>query len=441
VQLHIGIDDTDSTEGGCTTYIAACLVEKLSNVGFRFIDYPNIVRLNPNIPYKTRGNAAVALRFEIEAPAYDQIREAVLHEIELNSHFGHPGTDPAAVFVKGRPSAALEQFSRRALWDVLTEREALMSFESMDAEAVAYGSRIGLIGALAAVGQTLENDHTFELVAYRDRKNWGTRRRVDERSVQKMDALTTPGTFNNYDFENKRVLITPHGPDPVLLGLRGETPQIVKTAFRMLRIREPVERWVIFRTNHGTESHLIQVRGNQTIRPDRPIALHGFVSDRPRTIRGGHVFFSVDHGGRVMQCAAFEPTGNLCNVAAKLVAGDEVTVFGGLKGHRGKPGLTVNLEKIQIHNIAEEFQLENPTCVGCGKHMKSAGKDQGFKCRRCNLKAPQAVKGTILRRRALKRGIYIPIAKAHRHLTKPLCRYGREKNWLGNAPSGNWHQP
>ena len=62
VKLHIGFDDTDSPNGGCTTYIAAILVEKLSGMGVSFMDYPNLIRLNPNVPWKTRGNGALCLR-------------------------------------------------------------------------------------------------------------------------------------------------------------------------------------------------------------------------------------------------------------------------------------------------------------------------------------------------------------------------------------------
>ena len=60
--LHIGFDDTDSPNGGCTTYIAAILVKKFKNLGFYFSDYPNLIRLNPNVPWKTRGNGAICLR-------------------------------------------------------------------------------------------------------------------------------------------------------------------------------------------------------------------------------------------------------------------------------------------------------------------------------------------------------------------------------------------
>ena len=57
--MHIGLDDTDSTRKGCTTYVAALLVEKLQKLDANFIDYPNLIRLNPNVPWKTRGNGAL----------------------------------------------------------------------------------------------------------------------------------------------------------------------------------------------------------------------------------------------------------------------------------------------------------------------------------------------------------------------------------------------
>ena len=65
--IHLGIDDIDSLKGGCTTHLAALLVQSLSEVeGLSFLDYPNLVRLNPNIPWKTRGNGAVCFRLHVE---------------------------------------------------------------------------------------------------------------------------------------------------------------------------------------------------------------------------------------------------------------------------------------------------------------------------------------------------------------------------------------
>ena len=81
VTLHIGIDDTDSPRGGCTTYIAALLVEKLSNMGATFIDYPNLIRLNPNVPWKTRGNGALCLRIKCDDTTTDEIFENVAYTV------------------------------------------------------------------------------------------------------------------------------------------------------------------------------------------------------------------------------------------------------------------------------------------------------------------------------------------------------------------------
>ena len=62
--MIIGLDDTDSKESMCTTYLAAVLIGKLKSYG-TIEGYPWLVRLNPNIKYKTRGNAAIAIKLEI----------------------------------------------------------------------------------------------------------------------------------------------------------------------------------------------------------------------------------------------------------------------------------------------------------------------------------------------------------------------------------------
>ncbi|HJM17891.1 MAG TPA: DNA-binding protein, partial [Candidatus Poseidoniia archaeon] len=59
--LHIGIDDTDSLEGGCTTWLITEVIKELSD--FDLVGPPRLVRLNPNVPWKTRGNGALALVF------------------------------------------------------------------------------------------------------------------------------------------------------------------------------------------------------------------------------------------------------------------------------------------------------------------------------------------------------------------------------------------
>jgi tRNA(Ile2)-agmatinylcytidine synthase len=440
--LHIGIDDTDSIKGGCTTYIAALLVDRFSQQRIQFTDYPNIIRLNPNIPFKTRGNAAVALRVLIPDDTYEFVRETVLRTLEENCRLGDEGTDPAVVLLRGNPSGVIKQLSHEALTDIVSVDKAKRALKRSNGSAVCYGSALGLVGALSAVGQTLDGDYTFELLAYRERHNRGKPRLVDKDSIVKMDWMTTPETFNNYDSDNRRVLITPHGPDPVLLGLRGETPRAVLRAFRLIRIREPVERWVIFRTNHGTDAHFPNKLLNQRIEVNRPVILSGSVFERPERISGGHVFFLLKHKDGIVKCAAFEPTGKFKEVVAGLVPGDKVKVFGGVKQNDSKHPLTVNLEKIIIRRLADDIAIENPKCSRCGKHMKSAGEGQGFRCVRCKIGESHESKQVLKKTRVIRPGLYLPDKRAQRHLTKPLSRYGFEKRRLSNEPPiQTWHRP
>src|SRR6056297_1321706 len=67
VRMIIGIDDTDSREGMCTTYLASLLIDELSGMG-TLIANPLLIRLNPTIPHKTRGNAAISFSIDCSDP-------------------------------------------------------------------------------------------------------------------------------------------------------------------------------------------------------------------------------------------------------------------------------------------------------------------------------------------------------------------------------------
>ena len=59
----------------------------------------------------------------------------------------------------------------------------------------------------------------------------------------------------------------------------------------MLVINEPVERWMIFRSNQGTDAHLQKVSTVKEIQPYNPVVVQGVVSKPPSVIKGGHVIF------------------------------------------------------------------------------------------------------------------------------------------------------
>jgi tRNA(Ile2)-agmatinylcytidine synthase len=436
--LHIGIDDTDSLEGGCTTYIAALLVERLTGLGARFIDYPNLVRLNPNIPWKTRGNGAVCLRFEVDQSMEGSIVGCVMDVVEDNGRFEDAKTEPGVVFHIGDVPEALKLFADEAIRGIVSLEDAISLIEKHCAAAVGFKGMRGLIGALAAIGNTLEGDHTYEFLAYRRPEYIGSPRRLKFSSILEMDREMGLETFNNVDPETLRPLIAPHGPDPVLFGVRGESPEAVYRAGMMIEAEEPIERWVIFRTNQGTDAHLKAVSRISDLTPHTPAVIEGVVSSDPRVIPGGHVIFALDDGTGRVDCAAYEPTGRFRDIVRRLIPGDEVRAFGGVRAGEGTPGLTLNLEKLEILRLKDAVLLINPDCPACGGSMESLGRGKGFRCRRCDYRERDLTKRAVKLERGLAPGVYLPPPRAQRHLTKPLKRYGREKS----APKPlQLHQP
>ena len=440
VKLHIGFDDTDSPKGGCTTHIAVLLVEKLSLMGVSFTDYPNLIRLNPNVPWKTRGNGALCLRIKCREDTVDRIKETALDAIEANAKLSYGGTDPGVVFLFGDIPQKIKDFAKKAEQRIVKMEEALRLVKRFDAEAVGFKKGRGIIGGLAAIGENLSGDHTFELITYRMPENCGEPRRVQASSVKMMDTNSSP-TFSNIDPETSRILITPRGPDPILYGIRGENPEAVKQAHEMILRKEPIERWIIFRTNQGTDAHLRKVSAVREIQPYNPVVAQGVVSKEPRVIQGGHVIFSIKDETGEVDCAAYEPTGNLCKTSRKLMAGDVVKVFGGVRPSSSEHQLTINLEKLRVLELASKASFVNPSCPECGRRMKSMGTNKGFRCEKCGFRSSQLKKLEVNEERELERGLYITSPRSQRHLTKPHCRYGREKNGAPKEMVKNWHYP
>ncbi len=439
--MHIGLDDTDSKKGGCTTYLAALIIEKLEKFHIQFTDYPNLIRLNPNVPWKTRGNGALCLRFRYDEKNEGEIRTAAIALWEKNSAIKEKGTDPGIVFLKGQEvPAEIKVFAKKTETSIVTLKEALTLIKKFHAEALGFNSCRGIIGGLAAIGETLDCDHTFELIAYRTPENWGSKRKIDEASISEMDKQLQPFTYNNVDLETHRIIITPRGPDPILFGIRGESEEIVKKAYEMVKPLEPIERWVIFRSNQGTDSHLKSIEKIENIEPYSSVIAKGIVSQNPRIVPLRHVIFSIRDSTAEADCAAFEPTGSLRKIARELIIGDSIEVYGAIHKPSSSKPVTINLEKINILSLAEKVTLNNPICPNCNKRLKSMGTNQGFRCEKCNEKFNNLKKNETFIPRTIKPGLYMTSTGSQRHLTKPLRRYGLEKQIFDQKPlTKSWH--
>lgn len=412
--MIIGLDDTDSKEGMCTTYLAAVLIEKLTK--FATLEgYPLLIRLNPNIIYKTRGNASIAIPLGLSGKDTEKVKELTIGTVQDMAVFSDENTNPGVVFIEDtdeKMKIALARFSMRAVQDVLEIPEAIELLEKHGISHKGFKNGRGLIGALAAAGFALCGlpDHTYELIAYREKKRWGTVRDIDEDSVWAADATTRPDTWDTVDANNKRIVFAPHSPDPILFGIRGNSEEAVKRAYSVIK-SEPVERHVVYKTNQNTDMHLVPAKISE-VRDNRSYILKGMVSKPPNTIEGGHVIFGITENGSNLECAAFEPTKCFRSVISQLRSGDMVAVYGSVKN------MTLNLEKINVIGL-NQFQLRNPVC--CSKRMKSMGREQGYRCEKCGAIKKEQETETL--HRNILPGLYEVPPCARRHLSKPLIRY------------------
>jgi tRNA(Ile2)-agmatinylcytidine synthase len=464
--MFIGIDDTDSERGLCTTYLAAVLMERLAPWG-EICGLPRLIRLNPCVRYKTRGNAALTFSLDSEQP--DMVKRVALQTLLELSDLSGANTNPGLVIAE-EVTERMKAFYCSAVREILSIDAARSLLDEEGIWYRGFKKGRGLIGALAAVGAELP-DWTYELIAYRQPSRWGTPRFIDHSTVWEADRLTYPLTWDTVDHHNGRVVFAPHSADPVLFGIRGSDPTAIKRAFEAIR-SEPVDRYVLYQTNQGTDAHILpgeigRISENQSYR------LHGFVAGPARVIPGGHLFFTLEKGGgglseeglegespdgkwhnekgpngeelnekwldgerrneerhngerldgggvkrgRRIECAAFEPTKNFRDIIKKLRRGDELEVYGSVRDG------TMNLEKINILHLAPDRVKAAPLCPQCHRRMKSAGKDQGYRCRLCKSRSSSpAIED---RPRDLERGYYEVPPCARRHLSLPLIRLNR----------------
>jgi tRNA(Ile2)-agmatinylcytidine synthase len=419
VRLWVGIDDTDSAKGMCTTYLALQIIRELERLGDRLIGFPRLIRLNPTIPYKTRGNGAVSFMIETENPrrVIDVVNEKILELAEMDD------ADPGAVFIDAERDEVLDTlsaFAIKAVRNVITVDEAFFIIGKYLLPHLKYKSGRGLIGSLAAVGLEL-HDYTFELLVYRKPERFGKRREHDKESFFRADEETYPLTWDTVDRENDVVVAVPNSPDPILYGIRGDSIEAIRKASSFIIAEEKADE-MIFITNQGTDMHIIPPEEVSELKDHQSYVLRGKVVERPYDIEGGHVFFVIETVFGDITCAAFEPTKQFRKIIRMLDVGDEVEVYGSMKNG------TLNLEKINVLRVAEIYIEENPTCSVCGRRMESAGKDQGFRCRKCKTRAHTKVKRKV--ERELKEGFYEVPPSARRHLSKPLVRMDVEKKHI-----------
>lgn len=387
--LSLALDGFDNPFGGCTTHLASLIAVKLVREGYHLVDYPWLIRLNPVVPWKTRGNGAAAIHLHV-----DSIGESTkIAQTALKLAQEYSGAEKACLIAVVWPNLSglrdlIDHITRTPL-RTLYAKAVSTQVSIVEAQEVlrelkryvvaAWGSKRGLIGALASLGADLEYDYTFELLTYRHPKLWGKPRNVDIDTIIEFDLRTSPYTFLNYDYENRRPLITPHGLDPVLFGVRGEYPETLLKALDVIRADESPTHFTIFRTNQATDAHIKMVKPISMLRVYDCTEICGIVR-RLRVLPGPHIAIDVCDNTNCITAMVYRETGKLLRAVQHLKEGDAVCIRGCVKQHKGT--LSFNVEKIYAC-IRERIHTIKPRCPICGSTLKSKGRNTLY-CDNCH---------------------------------------------------------
>ena len=431
--MFVAVDDTDSMKGNCTTFLATEIIREFSDLDL--IGNPRLVRLNPATPWKTRGNGSLVMRFgkgtgkkrfigmigDRKIFCYDSctsfepdpemMKDRIIPHI-LEHH--EDDADPGLLISRVKPS---QSFYWKGVRTIMDRKVIDKEIKRIGATTYEIGCGRGLIGCTCGMAWR-PRDTTFELLSYRPSERWGTERIFDPLTIRDVEH-GYPTTFNSWEDRMQKVAMVPSTPCPVMYGLRGDDEEDLIEASQRIST-EPIERWMVFLTNQGTDDHLI--RDPSKLVPNQSYILRGTIVSQPRHIPGGHVFIDIGTRHGVLTCGAYEPSKEFRFTIDWLIPGDEVEVLGEL---RDEPR-TLNIEKIHVISTADEYRkVSNPVCPKCGRTMKSKGSGQPYKCKDCHTSSDEPVLEPV--NRQIVPGWYEPPTAARRHLSKPLKRMGLEQ--------------
>lgn len=428
--MLLAFDNTDGPGGGCTTHLAFHVLLALPELALTGM--PRLVRLNPNVPWKTRGNAAVVLSLGVPRGPQVRVGELQGHEVlafpeatpvepspelldrvwAVVQKHSQPDALPGVALFAEAPPALFYTQGVRTFVDPAAAREALATLEVPHR---ALGDGRGLVGCLAAAAWP-GPPTSYEFIAYRQAARWGKPRDIDPRPFLGLDL--TGATFHTYDPEALRPCCIPHTPDPVLAGLRGREPEALLAAAQRAfpaASREPIDGWLLWASNQASGDHITAVAAIGEAPVMGTLSIEGTVTLAPTTRQGGHVVVAArDTAGSPFEAVAFEPTKSFRDRVRGLVPGDRVRFVGALAEG------AVRLEKMEVLALAPRRRLENPLCR-CGRRMRSKGPSTGFKCPACGAYLPREAAGWIDDPSQVALGWHeVPII-ARRHLHRPVA--------------------
>lgn len=434
--MYIAVDDTDSRLGMCTTYV---LTEIIRRSGLDLIGYPRLVRLNPSIRHKTRGNGALCANLGTGTGTpvkVGAISGKPLLAYPAGSHGGssgdlialseeiigetaelqEPQTNPGIVASEGPFDAS---FYWKAVREELSigQAEAFIRQQGGEYRKIKLGR--GIIGAAAAIAWP-EQSFTFEFLGYKYPFGEALAPGIKFSAAERAEEIE--GSFNSIDRVNPYPAIFPKERTPVVIGVRGiyPDPLLEQAPAIMDEAGINTERHIVYRTNQGTDDHIITDPAE--IRDGSSYSIEGTVNNEVYNIAGGHCFTSLLWRKLNVKVAAFEPTKEFRKVFSGLVPGDSIRVYGTYRDN------CLNIEKMSVLALAVPYKRAPPLCTHCGAGMHSRGHND-YRCSSCGNRS--ALPDYMRVERRIKAGDYDVPVIARRHISRPfeLKTIGMPNEW------------
>lgn len=448
-KIILSFDDIDTVRGGCTTHFAATIIKLFLSKGWKLDDFPYLVRLNPDIPWKTRGNAAIVIIFTKEdGESLSHISNVIEKELKKYISSNEP------VMGNSQPTFLVADYNFLYIYAKFLHKlyktglKKNLNVKKIEKELSEIGENInrniiiksiignrGVIGALASIGFIFEpKDYTFELLAYIKNKNKDTRYLTDlyQFFLEHEDVTT----FNNIDIYSRKPIITPHGPDPVLFGLRGDNPLILLYLFYEITkyFEVIIDSWIIFKTNQGTDAHHTIDNGlsSYSLLYSQYDAV-GWKIKKEKILPSGHHIYKITTidqttlSTRNFDLSSYRESLKMREILEKINDNHLFLISGNLRPIHKTSEITINLEKNYVIYRRSKHNHVKPLCIKCFNHLESTGKDGYFRCRKCRYRMKIREKIKLVMKSTITPTILHEPPMYQRHLTKPLRRFGREE--------------
>jgi tRNA(Ile2) C34 agmatinyltransferase TiaS len=279
--LYLGLDSFDD-QSSCTSYIRLKAIAFLKKKGFFLIEYPYLLRLNPDVPSKTRGNGALKLilRYAKREGVVPKVKIGFFDDSFLYSYEVKVAITPKKEMVTevltelyayldtqigGRGlSVATKQPSESLYY---TRLRSYIRKTIIPKKNEFFREKERLIGARRALARPLSASYFFECRIF-------NRQRKSKEELQTLAILDKgKGFFSNYDFNfNETCCLIKN--NIATLGVKS-TKIAALGEFTKYCLKNTPE-CILLKTNERQDLHVLQ--GNSYLQNYRTYCLKGVVT-------------------------------------------------------------------------------------------------------------------------------------------------------------------